>query len=72
VASYARGQDAEVFASKLRSRGYDANVVNAEVAGRTWSRVQIGRLTTQKEARELQRNLRVNEKIEQSFIAISY
>jgi Flp pilus assembly secretin CpaC len=69
VASFAKERDAQVLANKLRDRGYDANVVIVEVAGKTWNRVEVGHLASRNEARELQKNLQVTEKIEQSIVA---
>ena len=69
VASFATDKEAQTMANKLRGKGYDANVATAEVGGRTWYRVEVGRLPSRNDARELQKNLQATEKIEQSIIA---
>jgi len=68
VASFVTDKEAQTLASKLKVKGYDANVASAEVGGRTWYRVEVGRLASRNEARDLQKNLQVTEKIEQSII----
>ncbi len=45
VASLATAADAELAAKKLRAAGYNAEVITAEVNGRTWHRVRIGYAT---------------------------
>jgi Flp pilus assembly secretin CpaC/cell division septation protein DedD len=69
VASFVTDKEAQTLASKLKVKGYDANVASAEVGGKTWYRVEVGRLASRNEARELQKNLQVTEKIEQSIIS---
>ena len=70
IASFVTDKEAESLANKLKIKGYDAYVASAEVAGRTWYRVEVGRLANRNEARELQKTLQANEKIGQSIIAI--
>jgi len=70
VASFVTDKEAQTLASKLKGKGYDANVASAEVSGKTWYRVEVGRLASRNEARELQKNLQVTEKIEQSIITV--
>jgi len=70
VASFATDKEAQTLASKLKVKGYDANVASAQVGGRTWYRVEVGRLASRNEARELQKNLQVSEKIEQSIVSV--
>ena len=69
VASFVTDKEAQTLANKLKVKGYDANVASAEVGGKTWYRVEVGRLASRNEARELQKNLQVTEKIEQSIIS---
>jgi len=69
IASFVTDKEAQALANKLKGKGYDANVASAEVGGRTWYRVEVGRLASRNEARELQKNLQATEKIEQSIIA---
>ena len=70
VASFVTDKEAQALASKLKGKGYDANVASAEVSGKTWYRVEVGRLVSRNDARELQKNLQVTEKIEQSIITV--
>ena len=70
VASFVTDKEAQTLASKLKGKGYDANVASAEVSGKTWYRVEVGHLASRNEARELQKNLQVTEKIEQSIITV--
>jgi cell division septation protein DedD len=69
VASFVTDKEAQTLASRLKGKGYDANVASAEVSGKTWYRVEVGRLASRNEARELQKNLQATEKIEQSIIS---
>ena len=69
IASFVTDKEAQALANKLKDKGYDANVASAEVGGRTCYRVEVGRLASRNEARELQKNLQATEKIEQSIIA---
>jgi Flp pilus assembly secretin CpaC/cell division septation protein DedD len=70
IASFVTDKEAQTLASKLKGKGYDANVASAEVSGKTWYRVEVGHLASRNEARELQKNLQVTEKIEQSIITV--
>jgi type II secretory pathway component HofQ len=70
VASYDQARDAESFAQKLRQKGYNVNVIPAEVTGKTWHRVQVGELATQREAVELQKTLKDAEKLDQTLVAV--
>jgi len=69
VASLSQGQDAEVLAKKLRDKGYDAYVAPAEVNGKNWHRVRVGRFADREAANEIQKTLKSTEKLEQTFIA---
>lgn len=70
VASYDQARDAESFAQKLRQKGYNVNVIPAEITGKTWHRVQVGELATQREAVELQKTLKDAEKLDQTLVAV--
>lgn len=69
VAAFTDANDAEHLAKSLKDKKYDAFVVIAEVRGKTWHRVRVGRLTSWRDARELQKKLQSSEKIDQTFIA---
>jgi cell division protein FtsN len=62
-------KDADLFAKKLRDKGYDVRVIVADVGGKTWHRVQVGELASQQEAVDLQKSLKSSEKLEQTFVA---
>ena len=68
VASFAQRKDAEALAASLRALGYDAFTQEAEVAARQWHRVRVGKTSNQKDAFELQKTLRANNKFEQAFV----
>ena len=40
--AFARQEDAEAFAERLRSNGHDVRVESHEVRGRIWHRVRMG------------------------------
>jgi type II secretory pathway component GspD/PulD (secretin) len=69
VAAFAHERDARSLAKKLMDTGYDVYVMPAKVNDRTWHRVQIGRLTTREEAKELQEILRKNKSYAQAFLS---
>lgn len=68
VGSYADENKAQALAKSLASKGYDAYVVNAQVKGRSWHWVRVGRLATETETRKLQQTLKAAEGLKQSFI----
>lgn len=70
VAAMAQAKDADLLCKRLRDKGYDAQVNAADVAGKTWHRVQVGGLASRQEAFELQKNLKSSEKLEQAFVAL--
>jgi flagellar motility protein MotE (MotC chaperone) len=70
VGSHAREKDAESMAAKLREKGYDVNIVKAEVDGKNWYRVQVGQLASQREAAELQKALKDSDNLDQTLIAV--
>ncbi len=52
VASFAKPESAQAIAKKLAKQGFKANVVAADVKGRTWYRVYVGGFATRTEATE--------------------
>lgn len=71
VGSYAEDNEARGLAKTLANKGYDTYVVIAQVKGKNWHRVQVGRLATETEAKKLQQILRTVEGLKQSFITRS-
>jgi len=61
-------EEARNLAARLKSRGYEAYVVQAPVRGQTWFRVRVGRLTSRDAAKELEQRLRRAEGIEEAYI----
>jgi DedD protein len=53
--------------AQLKSKGYDAFVVEAEVNGKTWYRVHVGHLATRQEAENLRRTLESKERLSGTF-----
>jgi cell division septation protein DedD len=68
VAAFAQKKDAEALATELRALGYDAFTQEAEVDAKLWHRVRVGKASNQKDALELQKKLKANNKFEQAFI----
>ena len=68
VKAFTRGGDAQVLASKLKGKGYDAYVVSTTIRGKTWHRVRVGRLSTRTEARSLLERLKTREKFTGAII----
>lgn len=58
VNAFPHERDAKGLVKKLVDRGYDAYVVAANIKGRTWYRVRVGRLATREEAKALQDTLK--------------
>lgn len=70
VAAFAQKKDAEALATDLRALGYDAFTQPAEVDAKIWHRVRVGKIPNRKDAVELQKTLKANNKFEQAFLAV--
>ncbi|NIO11033.1 MAG: hypothetical protein GTO40_24685 [Deltaproteobacteria bacterium] len=68
VKAFARQNDANDLARRLKRKGYDAYVVSIQIKGRTWYRVRVGRLGTQREAQNLLLKLKREEKYTRAII----
>ncbi len=68
VNAFANSDPAEIMVNKLKGKGYDAYLVSANVQGRTWYRVRVGRLATRQEARDLQKILQTKEKFTKAIL----
>jgi cell division septation protein DedD len=68
VASYVREADALSYASTLKSKGYDANVAQTDIGGKTRYRVEVGPLASRNDALALQKTLRSTQRIEDSLV----
>ena len=53
---------------RLKFKGYDAYIINAEIKGLNWYRVRVGDLPSHQEAEELGRSLRTQEGFSDAFI----
>jgi cell division septation protein DedD len=61
--------EAVVWMEKLNAKGYDAFVVEAEIAGKTWYRVRLGGFKTRGEAETLVALVRQKEGLRDAFVA---
>ena len=68
VKAFARQRDAGELAKRLKNKGYDAFVVAIQIKGRTWYRVRVGHLATQREAQGLLLKLKREEKYTRAII----
>ncbi len=69
VKALTRRGDAQVLTNRLKDKGYKAYLVSIVIKGRTWYRVRVGRLATQKEAKALLERLEKRERFTQAIIA---
>ncbi len=68
VKAFARQRDASDLAKRLKGKGYDAYVVAIQIKGRTWYRVRVGHLATQRDAQGLLLKLKRKEKYTRAII----
>jgi DedD protein len=61
---------ADRWADRLKTKGYDAFVVDADVKGQTWYRVRVGHFAARQEAEALRTTLESQEGLSGSFLAI--
>jgi DedD protein len=61
---------ADSWADRLKTKGYDAFVVDADVKGQTWYRVRVGHFAARQEAEALRATLESKEGLSGSFLAI--
>jgi DedD protein len=59
---------ADDWVARLKSKGYDAFVVQADVEGKTWYRIRVGHLATRPEAESLRSTLESKEKLGGTFL----
>ncbi len=62
---------ADNWADRLKAKGYDAFVVDADVKGQTWYRVRVGHFAAREEAEALRATLESKEGLSGSFVAIN-
>lgn len=61
------GVQAAVLKRSLRSKGYDAYITEATIAGVTWYRVQVGKYSDRASAKSIEARLRRDEGLEAAF-----
>lgn len=61
---------ADSWADRLKTKGYDAFVVDADIKGQTWYRVRVGHFAARQEAEALRTTLESKEGLSGSFLAI--
>ena len=71
VKAFARQRDARDLTKRLKGKGYDAYVVSIKIKGRTWYRVRVGQLPSQREAQSLLLKLKRKEKYTRAIITKS-
>lgn len=68
VAAYADEAEAQKFASDLKSKGYSAFYVPANIKGKTWFRVSVGQFATSKEAASYRTELISKAKVSSAIV----
>ena len=68
VASYADEGEAQKLASDLKTKGYSAFYVPANVKGKTWFRVSVGQFATPKEAASYRAELLSKAKVNSAIV----
>jgi cell division septation protein DedD len=69
VAAIAESSAAEALAQKLRQSGYDAYVRMTKSESKTWHRVRVGQLESQKDAADLRNILSAQKAHKDAYIA---
>jgi len=59
---------ADLWADRLKTKGYDAFVVAADIKGQTWYRVRVGHLAARQEAEALRSTLESQEGLSGAFL----
>lgn len=68
IASYATEAEAKKHSQKLKTKGYHAFYVSAQVKGRTWYRVNVGRFTNKSNARAYRAQLMMSDGIKTAIV----
>jgi DedD protein len=69
VAAVTERKDAETMANELRSHGYDAYVVTAQIATNTWYRVRVGQFAELGAANRLKEALLNASQFKRAYVA---
>jgi len=59
---------ADAWVNRLKSKGYDAFVVEADIRGKTWYRVRVGSFDTRQDAEKLRKVLEVEEGLADAYL----
>ncbi|MEK2688969.1 SPOR domain-containing protein [Bdellovibrio sp. GT3] len=68
VAAYADEAEAQKFASDLKTKGYSAFYIPANIKGKTWYRVSVGQFATSKEAASYRSELLTKAKVSSAIV----
>lgn len=68
VASFAAEPEAKERAEELKSQGYSAFYIPANIKGKTWYRVSVGLFATEKEARQYKSEFAVKSKNDSAMV----
>jgi len=71
VAALAEEKDAVSLMNSLRKNGYDAYVMTAQVASKTWHRVRVGRFADLQEAHQMKNSFAGTREFKRAFVAAS-
>jgi DedD protein len=69
VKSSANKNSADVWVDRLKTKGYNAFVVEADIQGSTWYRVRVGPFDTRQDAETLRKVLESKEGFSDAFLA---
>jgi DedD protein len=65
--SYPDAKPATDLVDRLKNKGYNAFVTEANVKGKVWYRVRVGRFGSREEAEKTAAALRSNESLDKAF-----
>lgn len=60
-------RSAQTWVDRLKNKGYKAYMVEANLGGRTWYRVRVGRYGTREEAEKIEAQLKSRENLTKAF-----
>ncbi len=69
IRAFPEQESAGNWVSNLKTKGYEAYMVEGAIKGRTWYRVRVGRFATRKEAEALRKILASKEGLSDAFLA---
>jgi cell division septation protein DedD len=68
VRSYSEKEPALAWVERLNAKGYEAFMVEADVRGQIWYRVQVGRFADPQKAESLRQELQARERFSDAFL----